>query len=142
MKNEEKNYYKVICKCGHVGRKNYVPIQFAIIAENGKEAAKIARQLPRVKHNHKDAILKVEKIDLKQFLEIKEINDSDQYLHCHSRKEQNLFCDLLNRLVEDTHNQKVEHSEEDRIHRVAYKLKKYKESTKRDWRIEAYEGCY
>ena len=81
MKNEEKNYYKVICKCGHVGRKNYVPIQFAIIAENGKEAAKIARQLPRVKHNHKDAILKVEKIDLKQFLEIKEINDSDQYLH-------------------------------------------------------------
>ena len=32
-------YYLVSCKCGHVGRDKYIPINFAVIAENGEEAA-------------------------------------------------------------------------------------------------------
>lgn len=142
MKNENQNYFKVVCKCGHVGRQHYVPVQFAVVAESGKEAARIARDFPRVKHDHKDAILKVEKIDYEQFLEIKVMNDNDQYLHCHSRSEQNASCDLLDRLVEDTHNQKIEYKKEDRKDIIAYKLKKYKEITKRNWRAEVYEYCY
>ena len=56
---EMKNYYEVLAKCGHVGKKHYVPVKFAVIAEDGKEAAKMVRYFPRVKHNHKDAILNV-----------------------------------------------------------------------------------
>ena len=51
-------FYLVTTKCGHVGKGHYVPITFPIKAENGKEAAKIARMLPRVKHHHWDAIQK------------------------------------------------------------------------------------
>ena len=32
---ETKNYYEVIAKCGHVGRKNYIPVKFAVVAESG-----------------------------------------------------------------------------------------------------------
>lgn len=40
MKNEFEKYFMVIAKCGHVGRKNYIPVKFAVVAESGKEAAK------------------------------------------------------------------------------------------------------
>ena len=142
MKQLNKNYYKVICKCGHVGRNDYVPIQYAIKAVDGKEAAKIARQIPRVKHNHKDAILKVEKIDFKQYLEIKELNKNDPYLQCHSRHEQNKICDLADRLVIDEHNKKPTYKKTDRKGRVARKLKIYQAIENRNWRLDAYEYCY
>lgn len=29
-------YYKVVCKCGRVGRKFYILIAFAVKAENGR----------------------------------------------------------------------------------------------------------
>ena len=78
-----KKYYEVIAKCGHVGRKKYIPVKFAVVAESGKEAAKKVRQFPRVKHNHKDAILDVRCITVEEFLEIKESNANDPYLKCH-----------------------------------------------------------
>ena len=96
-----KKYYRVLTKCGHVGRNGYVPIQFAIVAETGKEAAKIARDMPRVKHHHKDAILKVEEISKSIYKEIREINANDPYLHCHSIQEQRQF-DLTDRLIPET----------------------------------------
>ena len=34
---ETTKYYEVIAKCGHVGRKHYVPIKFAVITKDGKE---------------------------------------------------------------------------------------------------------
>ena len=40
------------------------PIIFAVVAENGKEASKKVREFPRVKHDHKDAILRCDKITL------------------------------------------------------------------------------
>ena len=42
---ETKNYYEVIAKCGHVGKKHYVPVKFAVIAEDGKEAAKMVGEM-------------------------------------------------------------------------------------------------
>lgn len=77
---ETKKYYEVIAKCGHVGKKHYVPVKFAVIAEDGKEAAKMVRDFPRVKHDHKDAILNVSKIDCERFQEIVEMNGNDPYL--------------------------------------------------------------
>lgn len=138
---EIKNYYEVIAKCGHVGKKHYVPVKFAVIAESGKEAAKKVRQFPRVKHDHKDAILDVRCITLEEFLEIKEINDNDPYLKCHSRQEQNLIVNLAERMVADLHNVKQIFDKQVRKDRVAYKLRKFKileESSKKDDYCYAY----
>lgn len=142
MQDENKKLFKVVCKCGHVGKLQYIPVQFAVCAESGKEAARIARDFPRVKHNHKDAIIKVVEIDLAQFLELKEINKNDPYLKCHSRKEQNLTCDLTDRLVEDNHNKKAFHGKEERIEKVAHKLKKYKSMITSRREDEENEYCY
>lgn len=77
-----------------VGRKQYVPIKFAIVAEDGKKTAKIVRQFPRVKHNHKNANLNVNKIDCERHIEITEINNNNPYLKCHSKQEQKLINNL------------------------------------------------
>ena len=121
-----KKYYEVIAKCGHVGKKHYVPVKFAVIAEDGKEAAKMVRDFPRVKHNHKDAILNVSKIDYERFQEIVEMNRNDPYLKCHSRKEQNLIVNLAERMVADLHNVKQAFDKQARKDKVAYKLRKFK----------------
>ena len=136
-----KKYYEVIAKCGHVGKKHYVPVKFAVVAESGKEAAKKVRQFPRVKHDHKDAILDVRCITLEEFLEIKEINDNDPYLKCHSIQEQNLIVNLAERMVADLHNVKQTFDKQARKDRVAYKLRKFKileESSKKDDYCYAY----
>lgn len=139
---ESKNYYEVIAKCGHVGKKHYVPVKFAVVAEDGKEAAKMVRQFARVKHNHKDAILNVNKIDYERYLEIVEINNNDPYLKCHSRQEQNLLVDLKDRLEDDFHNQKVKYDMQSRLDRVTYKLKKTKILEKFSWEDSDYVYAY
>ena len=141
MKNEFEKYYMVIAKCGHVGRKNYIPVKFAVVAESGKEAAKKVRQFPRVKHDHKDAILDVRCITLEEFLEIIEINGTDPYLKCHSRQEQNLIVNLAERMVADLHNVKQAFDKQTRKARVSYKLRKFKnleESSKKEDYCYAY----
>ena len=135
---ETRNYYEVIAKCGHVGKKHYVPIKFAVIAKDGKEAAKMVRQFPRVKHNHKDAILSVNKIDYERYLEIVEMNNNDPYLKCHSRQEQNLIDNLEDRLEIDLHNQKVKYDKQARLQRVTYKIKKTKILEKFSWEDSDY----
>lgn len=89
--------YEVKCKCGHVGRKNYIVIAFPIIANDGKEAALIARYIPRVKHNHKDAILSVREINDEEYESLVESNENDKYLQCKNKQEQNLL-NLSNRV--------------------------------------------
>ena len=93
--------FEVWTKCGHVGKKYYVVKSFAVIAENGKEAASIARSIPRVKHHHKDAIINVKRIDKDRFMEIVDANDNDEYLKCSSKQQQNLSCTL--EVLEDPH---------------------------------------
>ncbi|MCR4660994.1 MAG: hypothetical protein K5765_03205 [Clostridia bacterium] len=127
------NYFEVIAKCGHVGRGYYVPIEFAVIAEDGKEAAKMVREFPRVKHDHKDAILNVYKIDYERYLEIVEMNNNDPYLKCRSKKEQKLIKDLEQRLEYDLQNQKVKYDKQVRLDRIAFKNKKAKIQEKLAW---------
>ena len=119
-----KKYYRVVAKCGHVGINQYVPIAFGIIAENGKDAARIARKMPRVKHDHKDAILSVEEISKKIYEEIRKINANDPYLRCHSIQEQNATCDLNDRLIPETQKNKA--NSNNRKERLEYKAKKRK----------------
>ena len=95
--------YEVVCKCGHVGRSHYVEISFPVKAQSGKEAARIARGLPRVKHDHKNAILNVCRIDQTRFVELMERNSQDPYLHCSCIQDQNLI-DLSDRLLAEQKN--------------------------------------
>lgn len=90
--------FEVVCKCGHVGKSHYIPVAFAVKAANGKEAARIARFFPRVKHDHKDAILSVREIDYAKFLSITEDLEYDPYMHCSNIQEQNCI-DLTERLI-------------------------------------------
>lgn len=86
-----KRYYKVKCKCGHVGRNYYIPIDFPVVASNGREAAKIARNFPRCKHHHKDCILEVVEISKEDYVQLQTLNDEDPFLHCHSIQQQRLI---------------------------------------------------
>lgn len=103
MKEDTYRYYKIICKCGHLGRKKYIPIAFPVKAFSGKQAAAIARNIPRVKHQHKDAILSVKEISFQEYNDLIIINNNDPYLKCSSRKEQRKTCDLSSRWVADPH---------------------------------------
>ena len=50
---ENKKYFAVTTKCGHVGRKYYLPVTFPIVAESGKGAARLGRDIPRaVSYTH------------------------------------------------------------------------------------------
>ena len=99
-----KKYFSVTTKCGHVGRLNCVWIDFAIYAESAKEAAKIARQKGRAKHHHKNTIKEVVEISMKDFYELKAINDSDPYLHAKNHREQLQIEGFEDRIELDEYN--------------------------------------
>lgn len=90
---DAKRFYAVTCKCGHAGSRNfYCERTFPVQASSGTEAAQIARFIPRVKHHHKDCILKVVEVDYSEFLLLRKANDSDPFLHCSSIQEQRALC--------------------------------------------------
>lgn len=95
------NYYLVTCKCGHVGRTKYVDKTFPIKASNRKEAARIARQKGRVKHDDKYAIRDVTEISHDEFLEQLKIHRSDQFFRVHSIQEQRTMCPEVYDLVQN-----------------------------------------
>lgn len=92
-------YYIVTTKCGHVGKTKYIVIDFPVAAENGKEAAKKARSIPRVKHHQKDAIINVKEVSYDEYIERFKINDNDEYLKCSNRQEQNLIPNIYERIL-------------------------------------------
>ena len=77
---EEMRFYKVVCMCGHVGRMKYIPIPFAVKAMNGKEAAILARNIPRVKHHRKNAVLSCDEITKEQYEELNRIKSKENIL--------------------------------------------------------------
>ena len=79
MTGEELGYFEVLAKCGHVGRKHYVLKRFAIRAESANEAARITRNIPRVKHHHKDAIRSVTAVTPERYAEIVRENSADPF---------------------------------------------------------------
>lgn len=94
-------YYSVTAKCGHVGKRYFIPIEFAIRAESAKEAARIAREMPRVKHDHKDAIQSVLEITWEEYITLRQQNDADPYLQCKSVQEQRMIETIYDRVVEE-----------------------------------------
>ena len=90
---ENLSLFAVVAKCGHVGRDFYAEKTFAIQAENGRCAAAIVRRFPRVKHHHKDAILRVEKISRERHDEIKRQNHADPFFQCKCVQDQRSYDD-------------------------------------------------
>ena len=109
------SYFAVICKCGHVGRNNYILITFPVIANSKKEAARIAKNIPRCKHHHKDCIREVTEISYEEFLKIEHDNDKDPYLKCSCIQDQRNI-DLANRIVPE--EEKFVESREISVHCV------------------------
>lgn len=113
-------YYIVTAKCGHVGRGYYIPIDFPVKAESKTEAAKIARNFPRVKHHHKDAILDCREVSFEEYNTARVKNQAYTYLLCHSSSEQRLICDLEDRTIKETKSE----TQFNRNDKIVYLLKK------------------
>ena len=79
--------FEVEAKCGHVGKNKFTLKIFAVKAESAKRAAEIVRQIPRVKHHHKDAIRRVVEISFNRYIEICNINKEDPYFTCKNIQE-------------------------------------------------------
>jgi len=95
-------FFIVSAKCGHVGRSHYIPIDFPTKATDAKTAAQQVKKIGRVKHDHKDAILKVTQVSKKEYLEQSISNKNDPYLAAKSKHEQNEIIDLIkNRFIND-----------------------------------------
>ena len=104
----DKRYYSVTAKCGHVGKNFYIPIEFAVYAENGKSAAALVRKKPRVKRHHLNAIIKVRAIEFNEFMRIKELNDMDEYLKCTNIQQQRLIKGLEDKVIPETSVKRLE----------------------------------
>ena len=81
----QKKYFQVTAKCGHIGRLKYIPINFAVCAENAREAAQFVKRFPRVKKQCKDAILACVEITHEEYMALLDANRRDTYLRakCH-----------------------------------------------------------
>ena len=80
-------YFLVTAKCGHVRKSKYIPVIFAVKAENGKDAAAIVCKIPRVKHDHADAILNVSEVMVDEYDKQRIANENDPFLKVTNKKE-------------------------------------------------------
>lgn len=115
-------YFKVACKCGHVGTKYFIRISFPIMATCRKDASAIARYIPRVKHDHKDAILDCCEITYEEYVSLQEINNNDPYLKCECRQDQEIIDCFSMRLEPEPRFLKDE--KKNKRESVKYRLKK------------------
>ena len=120
--NENQRYFEVEAKCGHVGRANCVWIRFAVVANDAKDAARKARGIGRVKHDHSDAIGYVKEIDFNSFMILRAENDADPYLHCKNKREQKQISDFENRIEPDEYN--IKRKEKKHTRNSGFKVKK------------------
>lgn len=124
----ENKYFKVTCKCGHVGRNHFVRVSFPVIAQSAEGAASMARYFPRVKHDHKYAIIDCVEIAEEEFLALKEQNDKDPYLKCTNLQEQDSIIGFSSRIEDETSlSDKKRRSEFERAEKVSYKIRRQKQ---------------
>lgn len=120
-----KKYYKVLAKCGHVGRNNYTLKEFGVIANSAKESAAFVRNAPRVKHHHKDAIRSVEEISYEEYIALKKSNSTDPFFLSHSRQEERNYSYSRNIIYrEEKEEKKYDRFERKQV--ALYKLQKEK----------------
>lgn len=81
----------MLARCGHVGRNKYIKKWFYIKAGSGTEAAKSVRMKPRVKHDHKYAIIETREIEYKEYVNGIKIMKEDEYFKIHNSSDQKLY---------------------------------------------------
>lgn len=91
MNMKKTNYFLVTVKAGHVGKNFFIPITHPVWARDGKEAAKIGRELPRTKHDLRDRIMSVVNVSFEEYCTALAKNDLDPYLKCSNHQEQLLY---------------------------------------------------
>lgn len=92
-------YFKVVAKCGHVGKGMYFKGQFYVAADSASLAASKTRKFPRVKHDYKDAIISVTEISYKDYLDGQNYEYNRPYYNCQSKQEQALYWDEISQDV-------------------------------------------
>ncbi len=120
-------YYKVVAKCGHVGRHKYYEGTFYVFAENGKIAASKTRSFGRVKHDHKDAILSVTEITGQEFETGMNEYKNERYFSCGNIQEQRKFYDEISEKIKEELPRENFYSpsfEETRRQKIRYKKNK------------------
>lgn len=85
-------YYLVNAKFAHVGQKYCIRKEVPVKAKNKKEAAKIVKNMPRVKKNIKNSILNVEEITHEEYMKALKKYKEDKYFECHNIQDQNRLC--------------------------------------------------
>ena len=118
-------YYQVTAKCGHVGKGNYVPINFAVRAYTASEASQIAKKFPRVKKQLWDCIIACVEISKKEYKELLRINREDPYLNCRCARDHALVPDEDERIVKmerNEHRRKVEPAKSMKYRKAIYEL--------------------
>lgn len=86
-------FYKVTVRCGHVKKCNYYLGTLYCVAESGKDAASACRDTPRVKHDHKFAIMDVNEITKEEYVEGVESHHNNPYWNCTNIQEQRMYMD-------------------------------------------------
>lgn len=107
-----KKFYIVTVVMGHVGRNKKIIKKLAITAENGRDAASMARYTPRVKHDQKFAIIDCEEVSNEKYVEQKSLNRDDPFFKCKNRQQQRAYG-LEEEALEEVHleiNYKKHHS--------------------------------
>lgn len=109
--------------CGHVGKGWGVDKDFAIKAKNKKEAAAIARQIPRVKHDYKKAIRNVWEVTFEEYINQKQVNDNDPFFKISNSSEQAAVCHNLDvyRLYDEEEERKYKGKK--KVSKKAYLLR-------------------
>ena len=88
-------FFEVTAKCGHVGKEQYYEGRFYVQTESGSAAAALVRKNPRVKHDHKDAILGVQKIGYAEFKLGQAAYRANPYFRCHCVQDQRLYFEEI-----------------------------------------------
>ena len=115
-------YYEVVCKGGHVGSNNYFPMHLFIAAENGREAAAIARQAPRVKHDRKDSIISVCPLPYEDYIARRHEHIRNGYYRSHSKQEMLRLCPNISEQIISEDSK----SDDDALPRIPLRIKNRK----------------
>ena len=133
--NENRKFI-VSTKCGHVGRNKYILIDFAVTAKSAKDAAKVARNIPRVKHHWKNAIENVKEVSYEKYYKQLIINSKDNYLKAKCIQDQHIMCiNLEERVINCSDDVNPNELTKNRHERIRYQMKKLEILKKHSWII-------
>ena len=134
-------FFEVLAKCGHCGRGKYYSGRFYVKAENGKAAATIVRQKPRVKHDHKYAIQKVTEIKYTEYIFGQAQYFANPYFKCKNIQEQRLHLDvIIGSIVPEMRQERENDSDKDRQSKLRA-LRKLRRKMDKHYNNNYYKGA-